>query len=114
MVSCRVVMDIVGFPVRSLMPRQAHPKSLQIAEDGGDPVPEIILVLIGHPGIHPDLPEQRISEVVRTFNAQMSRLEVLTYGSGSMNRVETNGHRSVKIDNVFSLTRIGGCVTMET
>ncbi|MEV6219619.1 Shedu anti-phage system protein SduA domain-containing protein [Nocardia sp. NPDC051833] len=49
------------------------------AEYGIDTRRASALVLIGHPGIHPDLPEQRISEVLRTFNAQMSRLEVLTY-----------------------------------
>ncbi|MEU3014958.1 Shedu anti-phage system protein SduA domain-containing protein [Nocardia asteroides] len=49
------------------------------AEFGIDTRRASALVLIGHPGIHPDLPEQRISEVLRTFNAQMSRLEVLTY-----------------------------------
>ncbi|MDX2694378.1 DUF4263 domain-containing protein [Streptomyces ipomoeae] len=37
------------------------------------------LVLIGHPALHPDVPEEEITEALRTFNAHMSRVEVLTY-----------------------------------
>ncbi|MEV0363100.1 Shedu anti-phage system protein SduA domain-containing protein [Nocardia fusca] len=37
------------------------------------------LVLIGHPAIHPEIPEETICEVLRTFNSHMSRVEVLTY-----------------------------------
>lgn len=36
-------------------------------------------VLIGHPEIHPDVPEEVINDVFRTLNAHMNRVEVLTY-----------------------------------
>ena len=37
------------------------------------------LVLIGHPSLHPDLPEETINDTLRTLNAHTSRVEVLTY-----------------------------------
>ncbi|MFB7295580.1 hypothetical protein [Streptomyces rubiginosohelvolus] len=37
------------------------------------------VVLIGHPEVQPDVPEQDINEALRTFNSHMSRVEVLTY-----------------------------------
>jgi hypothetical protein len=37
------------------------------------------VVLIGHPGTHPDLAEESITEALRTFNTHLSRVEVLTY-----------------------------------
>ncbi|WP_433401001.1 Shedu anti-phage system protein SduA domain-containing protein [Streptomyces sp. CA-146814] len=37
------------------------------------------VVLIGHPGVQPDVPEPQINEALRTFNSHMSRVEVLTY-----------------------------------
>ncbi|MFB8140328.1 Shedu immune nuclease family protein [Streptomyces parvus] len=37
------------------------------------------VVLIGHPAVQPDVPEQDINEALRTFNSHMSRVEVLTY-----------------------------------
>ncbi|MCL6738876.1 Shedu anti-phage system protein SduA domain-containing protein [Streptomyces neyagawaensis] len=37
------------------------------------------LVLVGHPALHPEVPEEEITEALRTFNDHMSRVEVLTY-----------------------------------
>jgi antiviral defense system Shedu protein SduA len=37
------------------------------------------IVLIGHPGIHPGVPESDINEAMRTFNTHLSRVEVITY-----------------------------------
>ncbi|MYQ61575.1 DUF4263 domain-containing protein [Streptomyces sp. SID4926] len=37
------------------------------------------LVLIGHPGLHPHVPETEINEALRTFNSHLTRVEVLTY-----------------------------------
>ncbi|MFE5729515.1 Shedu anti-phage system protein SduA domain-containing protein [Streptomyces sp. NPDC056528] len=37
------------------------------------------LVLVGHPGLHPDVPEAEINEALRTFNSHLTRVEVLTY-----------------------------------
>ncbi|WP_051791416.1 Shedu anti-phage system protein SduA domain-containing protein [Amycolatopsis jejuensis] len=37
------------------------------------------LVLIGHPGVHPDIPEEAVNDTLRTFNAHTGRVEVLTY-----------------------------------
>ncbi|MFI2432955.1 Shedu anti-phage system protein SduA domain-containing protein [Streptomyces sp. NPDC018693] len=37
------------------------------------------LVLVGHPGLHPEVPEEEVSEVLRTFNSHVTRVEVLTY-----------------------------------
>lgn len=36
-------------------------------------------VLIGHPAIHPDIPEEQVNGALRTLNAHVSRVEVLTY-----------------------------------
>ncbi|WP_282795556.1 Shedu anti-phage system protein SduA domain-containing protein [Streptomyces sp. CC224B] len=37
------------------------------------------LVLIGHPAVQPEVPEEELNEALRTFNAHLSRVEVLTY-----------------------------------
>ncbi len=37
------------------------------------------LVLIGHPAVQPEAPEEELNEALRTFNAHLSRVEVLTY-----------------------------------
>jgi hypothetical protein len=37
------------------------------------------LVLIGHPALQPEVPEEELGEALRTFNAHISRVEVLTY-----------------------------------
>ncbi|HET9895199.1 MAG TPA: Shedu anti-phage system protein SduA domain-containing protein [Streptosporangiaceae bacterium] len=37
------------------------------------------IVLIGHPAIQPDVPEQAIHEAIRTLNTHLGRVEVLTY-----------------------------------
>ncbi|MEU6994552.1 Shedu anti-phage system protein SduA domain-containing protein [Streptomyces sp. NPDC046465] len=37
------------------------------------------IVLIGHPGLQPDVPEADIGEALRTFNTHVNRVEVLTY-----------------------------------
>jgi hypothetical protein len=37
------------------------------------------VVLIGHPSLHPEVPEEDISEALRVFNAHVNRVEVLTY-----------------------------------
>lgn len=37
------------------------------------------LVLVGHPRLHPDMPETEINEALRTFNSHLTRVEVLTY-----------------------------------
>ena len=37
------------------------------------------LVLIGHPNLHPEIPEEEINDALRTLNAHTSRVEVLTY-----------------------------------
>ncbi|MFD8820628.1 Shedu anti-phage system protein SduA domain-containing protein, partial [Streptomyces sp. NPDC059627] len=37
------------------------------------------LVLVGHPALHPDVPEEEINEALRTFNSHIARVEVLTY-----------------------------------
>ncbi|MET8565253.1 Shedu anti-phage system protein SduA domain-containing protein [Streptomyces flaveolus] len=37
------------------------------------------LVLVGHPGLHPDVPEGEVDETLRTFNSHVTRVEVLTY-----------------------------------
>ena len=36
-------------------------------------------VLIGHPAVQPHLPEAQINEVLRMFNTQRTRVEVITY-----------------------------------
>ncbi|GLY71253.1 Shedu anti-phage system protein SduA domain-containing protein [Amycolatopsis taiwanensis] len=37
------------------------------------------LVLVGHPKLHPDIPEEEINDALRTLNSHTSRVEVLTY-----------------------------------
>ena len=36
-------------------------------------------ILIGHPALHPDIPEEEINEVLRIFNSHLARIEVRTY-----------------------------------
>lgn len=36
-------------------------------------------VLIGHPAVQPHIPEEQVNEVLRRFNAQHTRVEVITY-----------------------------------
>ncbi|MEZ0114602.1 hypothetical protein ABH920_008637 [Catenulispora sp. EB89] len=36
-------------------------------------------VLIGHPALHPEIPEEQINETLRTMNAHVSRVDVRTY-----------------------------------
>ncbi|WP_258055638.1 hypothetical protein [Streptomyces sp. Ru62] len=36
------------------------------------------LVLVGHPGLHPGVPESEVNEALRTFNPHVTRFEVLT------------------------------------
>jgi hypothetical protein len=36
-------------------------------------------VLIGHPALHPEIPEDQINETLRALNTHVSRVEVLTY-----------------------------------
>lgn len=36
-------------------------------------------VLIGHPALHPEIPEDQINEALRTLNTHVGRVEVLTY-----------------------------------
>lgn len=36
-------------------------------------------VLIGHPAVHPEVPEEQVGEVLRTFNTHHNRVEVITY-----------------------------------
>jgi hypothetical protein len=37
------------------------------------------LVLIGHPALQPQVPEDEINETLRIFNTHLNRVEVLTY-----------------------------------
>lgn len=37
------------------------------------------VVLIGHPAVQPEVPEEEINEALRTLNTHMNRVEVLTY-----------------------------------
>ncbi|MFG1840774.1 Shedu anti-phage system protein SduA domain-containing protein [Micromonospora sp. NPDC049175] len=37
------------------------------------------VVLIGHPALQPDVPEEEINETLRTYNTHLNRVEVLTY-----------------------------------
>ncbi|MEV0253701.1 Shedu anti-phage system protein SduA domain-containing protein [Streptomyces sp. NPDC050732] len=48
------------------------------------------LILIGHPDLQADVPEAEISEALRTFNAHVSRVEVLTY-----KELLDNAHRAL-------------------
>ncbi|MEU1328436.1 Shedu anti-phage system protein SduA domain-containing protein [Streptomyces sp. NPDC005865] len=48
------------------------------------------LVLVGHPDVQPDVPEEQLNEALRTFNSHVSRVEVLTY-----KELVDNAHRSL-------------------
>ncbi|MFI7697312.1 Shedu anti-phage system protein SduA domain-containing protein, partial [Nonomuraea sp. NPDC049655] len=37
------------------------------------------VVLIGHPAVQSNVPEQQINEALRTFNTHVNRVEVITY-----------------------------------
>jgi hypothetical protein len=48
------------------------------------------LILIGHPALQPEVPEEEITEALRTFNTHLSRVEVLTY-----KELLDNAHRAL-------------------
>ncbi|WP_416519836.1 hypothetical protein [Streptomyces achromogenes] len=51
------------------------------------------LVLVGHPGGHPDVPENEVDEALRTFSPHVTRVEVLT-----CKELPDNAERSLAAD----------------
>ncbi|MEU0221710.1 Shedu anti-phage system protein SduA domain-containing protein [Streptomyces sp. NPDC006265] len=49
------------------------------ADFGIEPRRASALVLVGHPALHPEVAEEEVNEALRTFNAHLTRVEVLTY-----------------------------------
>ncbi|WP_447040916.1 Shedu anti-phage system protein SduA domain-containing protein [Streptomyces sp. DSM 118878] len=83
------VHDAVGQAVNYLTGLDEHRG--EIREEFGIEVRRAsALVLIGHPALQPDVPEEEIDDALRTFNTHTVRVEVLTY-----KELIDNAHRSL-------------------
>jgi hypothetical protein len=72
------VYEAVGQAVNYLVGLDEHRSRLR--EDPGIETRRAsALVLIGHPALHPEVPEDEVGEALRTFNSHVVRVEVLTY-----------------------------------
>ena len=74
----RAIHEAVGQAVDYLVGLDEHRTRIR-AEFGIETRRASALVLVGHPGLHPEIPEEDVSETLRTFNAHVTRVEVLTY-----------------------------------
>ncbi|WP_330331354.1 DUF4263 domain-containing protein [Streptomyces sp. NBC_00536] len=72
------VHDAVGQAVNYLVGLDENRERLR-ADFGIETRRASALVLIGHPGAQPEVPEREIHEALRTFNTHVNRVEVLTY-----------------------------------
>ncbi|MFF5406588.1 Shedu anti-phage system protein SduA domain-containing protein [Streptomyces misionensis] len=72
------VHEAVGQAVNYLVGLDEHRARIR-AEFGIETRRAGALVLLGHPGLHPDVPEEEVGETLRTYNAHVTRVEVLTY-----------------------------------
>ncbi|MFI0165405.1 Shedu anti-phage system protein SduA domain-containing protein [Streptomyces sp. NPDC017095] len=77
-VPARAVHEAVGQAVNYLVGLDEHRARIR-AEFGVETRRAGALVLVGHPGLHPDVPEREVDEALRTFNSHLARVEVLTY-----------------------------------
>ncbi|MFF7361916.1 Shedu anti-phage system protein SduA domain-containing protein [Streptomyces sp. NPDC008125] len=77
-VPAAAVHEAVGQAINYLTGLDEHRDRIR-AEFGIEARRASALVLIGHPGLHPDIPETEINEVLRIFNTHLARVEVLTY-----------------------------------
>ncbi|MER5882984.1 Shedu anti-phage system protein SduA domain-containing protein [Streptomyces sp. NPDC001941] len=72
------VHDAVGQAINYLVGLDEHRERIR-TEFGLDTRRAGAMVLIGHPAAHPEVPEEAVNEALRTLNAQLVRVEVLTY-----------------------------------
>ncbi|WP_354383454.1 Shedu anti-phage system protein SduA domain-containing protein [Streptomyces sp. PvR034] len=72
------VHDAVGQAVNYLVGLDENRERLR-ADFGIETRRASALVLIGHPAAQPEVPEREVNEALRTFNAHVTRVEVLTY-----------------------------------
>lgn len=72
------VHNAIGQAVNYLVGLDENRKDIQDAF-GIDTRRSSATVLIGHPAVHPDIPEKQVNEVLRTFNTHQNRVEVITY-----------------------------------
>ncbi|MEV0170134.1 Shedu anti-phage system protein SduA domain-containing protein [Streptomyces sp. NPDC050803] len=72
------VHEAVGQAVNYLVGLDEHRERIR-AEFGIETRRASALVLVGHPGLHPGVPEEELNEALRTFNSHVTRVEVLTY-----------------------------------
>jgi hypothetical protein len=72
------VHDAVSQAVNYLVGLDENRQSIR-EEFGLDTRRASAIVLIGHPARQPDVPEEAINETLRTLNAHLGRVEVLTY-----------------------------------
>ncbi|MET8975208.1 Shedu anti-phage system protein SduA domain-containing protein [Streptomyces sp. NPDC004539] len=72
------VHDAVGQAINYLVGLDEHRQRIH-EEFGIETRRASAMVLVGHPGLHPDVPEEEINEALRTFNTHLARVEVLTY-----------------------------------
>ncbi|MGW0535032.1 Shedu anti-phage system protein SduA domain-containing protein [Streptomyces sp. NPDC003032] len=83
------VHDAVGQAVNYLVGLDEHRDRIR-EECGIETRRAGALVLIGHPALQPDVPEEEINDALRTFNSHVVRVEVLTY-----KELVDNAHRSL-------------------
>ncbi|NML53953.1 DUF4263 domain-containing protein [Streptomyces sp. R302] len=72
------VHDAVGQAVNYLVGLDENRRQI-LEEFGIETRRASAIVLIGHPGVQPDVPEHDINEALRTFNTHVNRVEVMTY-----------------------------------
>lgn len=77
-VPARAVHEAVGQAVNYLVGLDEHRARIR-EEFGVETRRAGALVLVGHPALHPGIPEDDVNEVLRTFNSHVTRVEVLTY-----------------------------------
>lgn len=59
-------------------------------------------VLIGHPALHPDIPEEQLNDVLRTLNTHVNRVEALTYKALVDNAERALGGGPTDFDSTIS------------
>jgi hypothetical protein len=72
------INDAVGQAIAYLVGLDEHRQRIR-EEIGIETRRASAIVLIGHPAVQPDVPEEAIYETIRTLNTHLARVEVLTY-----------------------------------
>ncbi len=87
------VNDAVGQVVHYLVGLDEHRERIR-EEFGYETRRATGVVLIGHPGAHPEIPEDVLNETLRVHNTHRNRVEVLTYKELIDNAERSLGHEA--------------------